>query len=278
MKQLFFVFTFLSAFYSQVMAQYYYTDIVSKNYTMHELDILKTKKVKNILIHSFEADGKDSKGFYCEKKLINNYTQIETYTKSSGGDKSLLTAHYNAVGYLIKTTDSSETFASTSLYEYDTEKRVSKITTIAHSADEDFNTTLNEVHTYVYDKSSTPNKMYKCKGGKDTIEIEFVKDANGNITDEIEKVVNGKHYYYYYNQTNRLTDIVKYHVVYKKLLPDFTFEYDEDGRLLQMITVDEGVGRNFFTWKYTYNEGLRIIEKCFSNDNKLLGYFEYEYE
>ena len=278
MKQLLLVLSFLNVCCSNISAQYYYTDIVSKNYTMQEIDAFKAKKIKNILIHSFEADGKDSKGFYCEKKLLNNYTQIETYTKSSGGNKSLLIAYYNALGYLIKTTDSSETFASTSLYEYDGEKRVNRITTTAHSADEDFNTTLNEVHSYVYDKSSTPIKMYKSKGEKDTIEIEFVKDANGNITDEIEKAVNGKHYYYYYNQTNRLTDIVKYHVVFKKLLPDFTFEYDEDGKLIQMVTVDEGVNRNFFTWKYTYNEGLRIIEKCFNSDNKLLGYFEYEYE
>ena len=27
-----------------------------------------------------------------------------------------------------------------------------------------------------------------------------------------------------------------------------------------------------------YNEGLRIIEKCFSKEKNLLGYFEYEYK
>ena len=278
MKQLFLVFTFFYLISIHTNAQYYYKDIVSKNYGMQEIDDFKVKKIKNILIHSFNADGTESKGFYCEKKLLKNCTQIETYTKSSGGDKALLTAYYNTLGYLLQTTDSSETFSSTSLYEYDAEKRLKKITTFAHSADEDFNTTLNEVHEYVYGNSSTPIKMYKSKSGKDTLEIEFIIDANGNITDEIEKAVNGKHYYYYYNATNRLTDIVKYHVVYKKLLPDFTFEYDEDGQLMQMVTVDEGVSRNFFTWKYTYNEGLRIIEKCFGSDSKLLGYFEYEYE
>jgi hypothetical protein len=261
-----------------VKAQYYYKDIVSKNYAQVETAVLKTKKISNILIHSFEADGVESKGFYCEKKINKNYQQIQTYTKSSSADKSLLTAYYDAMGFLLKTVDSTETFSSTSMYEYDREKKIKKITTNAHSADDDFATTLNEVHEYFYTDKGVPIKMIKTKNGHDSVEVEFLHDANGNVTDEIEKLVKGKHYYYYYNSSNRLTDIVRYHVVFQKLLPDFTFEYDEDGNIIQMITVDEGVSRNYFTWKYTYNDGLRIIEKCFSKDDKLLGYFEYEYE
>jgi hypothetical protein len=62
-----------------------------------------------------------------------------------------------------------------------------------------------------------------------------------------------------------------------KLLPDFTFEYNSANKVTQMVAVDEGVNRNYYTWKYVYNDGLKIIEKCFSKEGDLLGYFEYEY-
>jgi hypothetical protein len=60
-------------------------------------------------------------------------------------------------------------------------------------------------------------------------------------------------------------------------MPDFLFEYNSAGQVTQMITTEEGISNNYFTWKNTYNDGLRIIEKCFSKEKELLGYFEFEY-
>ena len=60
-------------------------------------------------------------------------------------------------------------------------------------------------------------------------------------------------------------------------MPDFLFEYNSAGQVTQMITTEEGISNNYFTWKKTYNDGLRIIEKCFSKEKELLGYFEFEY-
>ena len=120
--------------------------------------------------------------------------------------------------------------------------------------------------------------MLRIKNQKDSALIDFILDEQGNVTDEINAMPNGQHYYYYYDAKNRLTDIVKFNVVMGKLRPDFTFEYNNSNQVTQMIAVEEGVNRNYYTWKYVYNDGLRIIEKCFSKENVLLGYFEYEYK
>jgi hypothetical protein len=46
-----------------------------------------------------------------------------------------------------------------------------------------------------------------------------------------------------------------------------------------MVAVEEGMSGDYYNWQYVYgDEGQRIIEKCFSKENILLGYFEYEYK
>ena len=259
-------------------AQYFYKDILSNQYARAELDSLKKQGVKKIKVHSFEADGKENTDFICEKKISKNFQLIETTTQSSQTSQSLLVAQYNSLGQLLQTNDSSELAAASTIFAYDDKNRISSIISSSHSADDDFNTSLIEEHLYSYNAKGQPQKMWRIRNTKDTVAVEFKLDEKGNITDEIERGVNGKHYYYYYNAEGRLTDIVKYHQVKQKLLPDFMFEYYEDGQIAQMITVDEGVSSNYNTWTYLYNNSLRIIEKCFSKEKKLLGYFEYEYD
>ncbi len=259
------------------LAQYYYKDIVSVKQANTEKSTLEQKKIRNVLVHSFEADGTPSEGFYCEKKFNKNYSQMETYTKSPGTNKSLLTSYYNQQGLLARSSDSSDITSATTLYEYDSRGNISSITSYTHSSDDDFSTSLKEVHQYSYNANNIPVKMLKIKNDRDSSQIDFLLDEKGNVTDEIEPGNNGRHYYYYYNADNRLTDIVKYNVVKKGLRADFIFEYDDEGRVVQMISVEEGITGDYYTWRYVYNEGLKIIEKCFSKEKKLLGYFEYEY-
>ena len=84
-------------------------------------------------------------------------------------------------------------------------------------------------------------------------------------------------YYYYYDQQHRLTDIVRFNQKLKKLVPDYVFEYDANGRLAQMTQMS-GNGK-YFTWQYEYNEkGLKWKETCRDNERKLVGKIEYKYE
>ncbi len=237
---------------------------------------LIARKVRSVMVHSFEADGTPGKGFLCQKKLHSDRIETETRSASTGG--SLLTASFDAAGRLVRTYDTSELSSTLSRYTYDSAGRLTRIETDARSFDDDFNTTLSELHTYEYGADGAPVRLQVVKNGKEAFGVDLLTDAKGNVTDEIERKPGGRHIYYFYDDKGRLTDIVKMHPVLNKMLPDFTFDYDEDGLLNRMVVVDDGVSRNFVSWQYVNNEGLRIIEKCFSKDNVLMGYLEYEYE
>ena len=259
-------------------AQYYYKDIVSNKQARAEKAVLQQQKIKTIAVHSFEGDKTPSEGFFCEKKISKDYRRMETYTRSYTTGKALLISFYNDNGQLMQSADSSDITASTSSYQYDADGDIISIISTSHSADEDFNTLLKEEHRYKYNDKKQPVQMLRIKNNKDSVLTDFIIDEHGNVTDEIEPGRNGRHYYYYYDTKNRLTDIVKFNVVVGKLMPDFTFEYNSSNQVTQMISVEEGVSRNYYTWKYVYNDGVKIIEKCFSKENDLLGYFEYEYK
>ncbi|MBL0355651.1 MAG: hypothetical protein IPP72_01630 [Chitinophagaceae bacterium] len=259
-------------------AQYYHKDIVSVQQANAEKNTFKEQKIRNIIVHSFEPDGTASEGFYCEKKISKDFRTVETYTSSAGTSKSVLISYYNEKGLLVQSSDSSEITAATTLYEYDDKGNIISITSYNHSSDDDFSTSLKEVHQYTWNEKGKPVKMLKIKNDRDSSLIDFIMDEKGNITDEIEPGKNGKHYYYYYDDKSQLTDIVKYNVVKGGLRADFIFEYNDAGQVTQMVSVEEGISGDYYTWRYTYNEGLKIIEKCYSREKKLLGYFEYEYK
>ncbi|TAE19514.1 MAG: hypothetical protein EAY72_00235, partial [Bacteroidetes bacterium] len=74
-----------------------------------------------------------------------------------------------------------------------------------------------------------------------------------------------------------LTDIVRYNNKAKKLLPDFLYEYDATGQLVQTTQVLTG-SNNYFIWKYSYQEnGLKLKEECFDKQGLLVGYVTYSY-
>ena len=86
-----------------------------------------------------------------------------------------------------------------------------------------------------------------------------------------------KKYFYYYDDKSRLTDVVHFNEIARRLLPDYMYEYNSANQPRQMISTEEG-GSNYFIWKYTYNDkNLRETEKCFSKEKRLLGTIEYEY-
>ncbi len=261
-----------------VMGQYYYKDILNTRQVQAEKKILQEKQIRSIKIHSFEPDGSESEGFFCEKKISKDYRKFETVTRAANTGKSILTAFYNAKGLLEKTVDSSELSVNYSLYEYDGNNNIVSVTSTSSSSDDNFNTTITEVHKYFYNEKGLPQKMLRIKNSTDSTLVDFISDDKGNITDEIERSPRGRHYYYYYNADNRLTDIVRYNAIKKQLRADFIFEYDDEGQLIQMVVVEDGAGSDYYTWKYVYNEGLRIIEKCFAKNKSLMGYVEYEYD
>ena len=263
---------------NQSMAQYYYKDILTSRQFDADIALYKSHKIHAIEVNSYEADDQLTKGFFCEKKISKDFRKIETYTRSEVNPKSILTAYLNDKGYIIKSVDSSELVVSYTEYQYYETGDIKSISTVSRSHDDDFVTRLSEIHQYQFNDRHQPKKMWVIKNGKDTTEIDFKLDSSGNVSEEIEVAVYGKHYYYYYDNQNRLTDIVRYNVVKGKPLPDYIFEYNDAGQLSKMIATDISIKSDYLIWSYIYDGELKIKDKCYSKQKTLLGYFEYEYQ
>ena len=257
-------------------AQYYYKDILSNKQLIAEMVQLKEQKVRTVSLKSFEDDGSPSEGFFCEKNINRNYSNVETLTKSYVTGASVFTSSFNNKGLLTQTIDSSDISSSTSIYTYTGDGLIKSILSIVRSSDDDFKNEITEEHIYEYDDKSMPVKMTRIKNSGDSTSFIFSKDENNNISIE-KNTKTSDTYYYYYDGKNRITDVVRLNKFNQKMLPDYIFEYNNAGLVTQMTTTEEG-GSYYYIWKYTYENGLRTREKCFSKEKRLMGTIEYEYK
>jgi hypothetical protein len=257
-------------------SQYYYKDIVSNKQLMAEMELLKAQKLHTITLKSFEDDGRPSEGFFCEKKINKKYTSVQTRTKSYVTAASEFTSEFDEKGMLTHTTDSSDISSSNAYFSYYDDGALKSIVTINRSSDDDFHNEIKEEHIYEYNAKGNPVKMLRIKNSADTAIINFAEDEAGNVGIE-KNSKTGDSYYYYYDAKKRLTDVVRLNPANQKMLPDYMFEYNYSGQVIQMTTTEEG-GSYYFVWKYTYENGLRTREKCFSKERRLMGSIEYEYK
>ena len=84
--------------------------------------------------------------------------------------------------------------------------------------------------------------------------------------------------YYYYDDRNRLTDIVRFHYKANRLLPDYLFEYDDNDRVIQKITTTSGQHIGYLIWRYLFDEkGLKRKEALFNKEKQPQGRIDYSY-
>lgn len=274
MKKIFFALLLLAG-YKSLEAQYYYKDLVSNAQVVADMKAYKANKIKKIVLKSFEDNGVESEGFYCKKELSKDYTKAELYTRAAISAASLFTSTFDKEGRLLKTYDSSLLSVTHIVYTYTADNFINSITSIVRSTDDDFSNEIKEEHLYVYEDGK-PSKMVRVKNGRDTTDILLALDDNGNVA--IEKdTKNGTKFFYYYDGKNRLTDIVQANEYSQKAKPDYIFEYNNAGLITQMTAVEEG-SKSFYVWKYSYENGLRTRERCFTDERRLMGSIEYEYK
>jgi YD repeat-containing protein len=188
-----------------------------------------------------------------------------------------LITYYNADGLIGKTIDTTDGASSTTTYTYDDLKRL--ITLVNNSASTG-QAVEKEEHIWKYNASGHPLSMLKIRNGIDTTYLSFVLDEKGNVIEE-KSIRKGKEqlpYYYYYDDQNRLTDIVHYNPIAKRLLPDYIFEYDASGKIRSMLVVPPG-GTDYQRWMYTYDDrGLKIKETVYNKNRQAMGMVEYKYQ
>ena len=261
---------------SNLFAQYYYNDIVNNKQVLAEMAALKAKKINGVKVISLEATGEESEGFTCQKKINRDYTEVEIYTETNESYPNTFTSYFTKAGLLLKTVDSSEAGATAIAYTYDAADRLVSVNSSKHFATDDDAGIVFEQHQYKYDNAGLLEKMMLIKNNRDTNLFEFKADESGNIAIE-KNSRTGEDYYYYYNGKKQLTDIVHKYTYQKKLFPEYAFEYDDAGQLAKMITTEKE-GAYYFTWRYDYEDGLRVNERCYAKEGKIMGSVEYKYK
>lgn len=263
-----------------VTAQYYYRDIHNTQQTEANLALLKQNKITSQLVQSLEPNGETDNDFKCQRYISSNYRQMRSVTQSQATGYSVMTSYFSVKGKLTKTVDSTKNSITSTLYLYDRKTGlISDIQIIARAREGKYR--LSETRTYVHDTLGHLTKMIHTRGEyrTDTSIVLFTTNELGHVTEEMEtgRGMHSQRIFYRYNSDSLLTDIVRYSPSRKKLLPDYMFEYDEQKRLVQMVTVN--IETAVYTiWKYNYNkQGLPEKENCYGRDNELLGMIKYKY-
>jgi YD repeat-containing protein len=261
---------------SNLFAQYYYNDIVNNKQVLAELATLKVKKINGVKVTSLEDTGEETEGFTCQKKINRDFTEVEIYTSTDESYPNTFISYFTKTGLLQRTVDSSEAGATTTDYFYDTAGRLISINSSKRFATEDDAGVVLEKHLYNYNTAGILLQLVLVKNNKDSTLLLFEADESGNIIIE-KNAKTAEVYYYYYDSKNRLTDIVHRYSYQKNLFTEYSFEYNQDGQLAKMIT-SEKEGAYYFTWRYDYEDGLRINERCYSKEGRIMGSVEYKYK
>jgi YD repeat-containing protein len=257
-------------------AQYYYSDIVGTKQTNQQYKLLRSFQTKKITAISYEGN-QPSKDFVLEQTITGDGRQIITRSASIGNAESFFRSSFTN-NRVSQTVDSSRNAINTVTYEYDNAGRVVAINSTSKDFDGTFTST--EWHQWKYDEKGHPSTMLKIKNKVDTTLVEFKLDEDGNVAEEHWRKNNWtiETYYYYYNAKKQLTDIVRYSRKAKQMLPDYMFEYDNNGHISQMTQTQSG-SANYLTWKYVYNEnGMKQQEVVYNKQKEYLGKIEYSYQ
>jgi YD repeat-containing protein len=275
MKTLLFVAGVL--FCMSAQAQYYYKDVVGTAETAAMLRSYKQGNVSRVVLASFDADNTRNEDLVAEQQFDAGSGTLKTTTRSGLDGSALLVAHTDATGRVVRTVDSSENSTTTTTYKYNAEGKLVNVLSI--SSDKAGTFSVQEEHQWQWDGGRITG-MLRIRNGKDTTIITFRHDEQGNIIEEHAQRngVKQEPVYYYYNDKSQLTDIVRFNNKAKRLLPEYMFEYNDAGQVIQRITFPAN-SSEYTIWRYQYNgQGLRIREAIYNKQKQLTGKVEYSYQ
>ena len=269
-------FLLLLLFYFAANSQYYYKDIVAAADITRLMKTYTANNIQKISAKGITPEGSPSSEF-TEVGEVNGTTLKVTTNNNKA--ISTLKFNFNDRGQLINSVDSAINVKSTSTYNYDANGKIMSISNSATDADSSGDFSQTEVHQYIY-KNGKLDKMWRIINKTDSLEVRFVTDEHGNVIEErnFRRGVLADPVYYYYDDRNRLTDIVRFNYKANRLLPDYLFEYDDNDRVIQKITTTSGNNLGYLTWRYLFDEkGLKTKEALFNKDKQLQGRIDYSY-
>jgi len=262
---------------TEARGQFYYNDLVMNRQGNEKHQLHRKYKVMRITVRSSaETDAQGAEPLTIEQAYNTSFSQLRTRT-SANVSRSTLTNLYNPQGLLYRTVDSG--LNAISVYEYQYEgDRLSSVTSTGYVPGEQQKAV--ETHAWSFNGEGCPARMVRSRKGFDSTEIRLRCDEQGRVTEEqtFRKGVAGEKVYYYYDEKGRLSDVVRYQEKLGRLIPDYTFDYNDAGQLVKMMVVQNS-GMDYLTWTYEYDaQGLPIRESCFNRQKKRIGMVEYSYE
>lgn len=274
MKKIFFLTLLLIVI--EVQSQYYYKDLMAAANITQLMKIYTNNNIHTVTSTGYTPNGVTTSAFNEIQDVDKNKMQLKitTIVNQVG---SRVTYKFNELGKLQSVEDSSTGMISKSNYVYNNDGKLVEINNTISDSSQDF--TQTEIHSWIYNNEK-PEKMWRIINKSDSLEVRFKTDGSGNIIEEqnFKKGKGSDPIYYYYDDNNRLTDIVRYNTKAKRLLPDFMFEYDDQNRVIQKITTLSNLSLGYLTWRYLYDEkGMKIKEALFNKEKQLQGRIDYSY-
>jgi hypothetical protein len=274
MKAIFFatlIFFFISS-----SAQYYYKDIIGTKESAELLTNYGNNKVQSVTLKTYTVNNTPLDNFLVRQEFLPAQRALRTTTKSEFSNPSYLTSYTDASGRVIKTTDSSEGMVNTSIYSYN---NAGKLASILITNGDSLVATQTDEHLWQYDAQGRISRLLRIKNKNDTAYIVFKLDAAGNVIEEQETHygIKPEPFLYYYDDKNRLTDIVRYNKKAARLLPEYMFEYSAANQVIQRYTIPQNSSQ-YLIWRYQYNDkGLKTKEAIYNKQKELTGKVEYQY-
>ncbi len=265
-------------FFYEANSQYYYKDLVAAAELNRQMKTYVANNIHKATAKGITPQGGASSDFSEEYEINSTNSQLKITTRIDQTVSSLR-HNFNDRGLVISTVDSAAGVKSTSTYTYDADGKITSIGNSATDADTSGAFSQTEVHQYIY-KDGKLEKMWRIINKTDSLEVRFVVDENGNVIEErnFRRGVFTDPIYYYYDDRNRLTDIVRFHYKAGRLLPDYLFEYDNNDRVIQKITTTSGQNIRYLIWRYLFDErGLKKTEALFNREKQLQGRIDYSY-
>lgn len=257
--------------------QYYFNDILSTKSGNEQYQQLRKNKIRKIKAQSFDADNTITDGFLLEEEISLDGKKVVLHSILSGGKESV-TNRFFEMGRLKRIQTTHNRIENRTDFTYTVNGMLQKL--VLTTTDTSQKSGMTEVHEWIYTESGHPQSMLRIKNGTDTMMVTCKTDDDGLVLEEQWKK-NGRtqeSWYYYYNDKKQLTDLVRYNARLKKLVPDFIYEYDANGRISQMTQLSFGSG-DYLTWQYTYTEqGFKKTEIGMDKRKQMVGRIEYSYE
>ncbi|RYY58445.1 MAG: hypothetical protein EOO05_16435 [Chitinophagaceae bacterium] len=271
------ILSFLILAFADAEAQFYYNDLENAKTLSARAKALFGQKVKTVTATGYDPQGAKTSDF-TEIQDVNPTDHSFRVSTRNGMQVSRVTYNFDAQSNLVSITDKSAGFSTVTSYVYNAAGQLTSIKTTVTDSLNDFSQV--DDHQYMWNPTGKPEKLWRILNGRDTSEYRFTLDEKGNVTGEqlFRRNVGFDQVYYYYNDDNQLTDVVRYDKKTRRLLPDFMFEYDDQGRVIQQISTLSATTKTYLIWRYLFNDkGLKTKEALYDKQKELRGRIEYAY-